>query len=105
MSYAAYIPIFLLVFLVFWLALRTRKCAGYHHAAQLRRRRGEKPVMEEIIRSLMGKGVQVTTINDTLTGKLMDYQAGWLTLADAKGRTEHVNGDYIVKLKEIPIKF
>ena len=42
--------------------------------------------MEEIILKLMGKGVQVCTINDTLTGKLTHYAQGWLTLTDAKGK-------------------
>lgn len=96
-----YIPLLLMLYMV----LRTKKFAGYHRAAQNRRKRGEIPVMEEIILKLMNKGVQISTINDTLTGKLTHYSEGWLTIADAKGREQCVNADYIVKIKEVSVKY
>lgn len=97
--------LWLIVFLVLYLALRRRKAAAYHHAAQLRRKRGERPIMEEIIVKYMNKGVQITTINDTMAGKLTHYSDGWLTIADAKGRERHVNADYIITIKEAAIKY
>lgn len=94
-----------LVALVLWLAWRARRGAGYHGAARRRRRRGEKPVMEEIILKLLDKGVQVTTINGTQTGKLTHYSQGWLTLTSAKGKEQYINADYIITLNEVPIRY
>ncbi len=91
--------------LVLYLAVRTRRTCGFHRAAVRRRERGERPVMEEIILKLMGKGVHITTINDTMTGKLTRYAEGWLTLTDAKGREQYVNADYVIRLKESRIKY
>lgn len=106
MNWATYwLCIYIPVILVLYLALRRKKFAGYHRAAQNRRKRGEKPVMEEIVLKLMNKGVQIATINDTLSGKLIHYSEGWLTIADAKGREQSVNADYIVNIKEVPIKY
>ena len=96
-----YIPLLLALYLVF----RTRRWAGFHRAARRRRDKGAKPIMEEIILKLMGKGVQVSTINDTLNGKLTHYAQGWLTLTDAKGKEQYINADYFTKMKEIPIKY
>lgn len=96
-----YIPLLVCI----WLVLRRRRWAGFHQAARRRRDKGEKPIMEEIILKLMGKGVQVCTINDTLTGKLTHYAQGWLTLTDAKGQERYVNADYVTQMKEIAIKY
>lgn len=97
--------LWLILFLVLFLALRRRKSAAYHHAAQLRRQKGAKPIMEEIILKYMDQGVQITTINDTLSGKLTHYCDGWLTLTDAKGREKHINADYIIQLKGVELKY
>lgn len=105
MNPAYWIAIFLPLLVVLWLARRTRQGAGFHGAARRHRDKGGKPIMEEIILKLMGKGVQVCTINDTLTGKLTHYAQGWLTLTDAKGKEQFVNADYITQMKEIPIKY
>lgn len=94
MNFSGWIPIFLLVFILYYMARTAR------HAAKLRRRKGAEPVMEEIIHKLMGEDVYVTTINDTLNGKLTHYADGWITLTDKKGREEYVNADYIIRLKK-----
>lgn len=101
MSLSTWLPIILLWIVVFYLIYRMRRGAGAHQAARLRRRKGAKPVMEEIIQKLMDEDVYVTTINDTLNGKLTHYADGWLTLTDRKGKEEYVNADYIIKLKKI----
>lgn len=101
----SYLCIFLTLFLILYLIRRRQKSAGCHQAAKLRRQRGEGPVMEAIIMKYLGRGVQVTTISDTLTGKLVGYAEGWLTLTDAKGREKHVNADYVVQLKGVEIKY
>lgn len=105
MNPAWWIAILLPLLVVLWLRRRTRRSAGFHRAARRRRDKGEQPIMEEIILNLMGKGVQVCTINDTLTGKLTHYAQGWLTITDAKGRAQYVNADYITLMKEIPVKY
>ena len=105
MNYTYLLCIYIPLILALWLAVRTRRFAGYHTASRRRRRRGEKPVMEEIILKLMDKGVQVSTINDTLTGKLTHYSQGWLTLTDPTGKEQYLNAEYIIRLKEIPIKY
>ena len=96
-----WIPIILLWLVVFYLARTMRRGVGARHVAKLRRRKGAKPVMEEIIQKLMDEDVYVTTINDTLNGKLTHYADGWITLTDRKGKEEYVNADYIIKLKKI----
>lgn len=101
----SYWYLWIIIFLLLFLALRRRKSTAYHHAAKLRRQKGEKPVMEELILKYMGKGVQITTINDTTSGKLTHYSEGWLTLTDAKGREKHINADYIIQLKGVEIKY
>ena len=101
----SYICILLMLLLVIYFNQRRQKSAGCHHAAKLRRKRGEGPVMEAIIMKYLGKGVHVTTINDPLTGKLVGYAEGWLTLTDAKGREKHINADYVIQLKGAEIKY
>lgn len=105
MNPAYWIAILLPLLVVLWLRRRTRQAAGFYWAARRRRDKGEKPMMEEIILKLMGKGVQVCTINDTLTGKLTHYAQGWLTLTDPKGKEQYVNADYVTQMKEISIKY
>ena len=101
----SYWYLWIIIFVLIFITLRQRKGAAYHHAAKLRRQKGEPPVMEELILKYMDKGVQVTTINDTVSGKLTHYSAGWLTLTDAKGREKHINADYIIQLKGVEIKY
>lgn len=105
MNSTYWIAILLPLLVVLWLRRRNRQGAGFYQAARRRRDKGEKPIMEEIIGKLMGKGVQVCTINDTLTGKLTHYAQGWLTLTDAKGTERYVNADYVTQMKEIAIKY
>ena len=100
MNFSSWIPIFLLVFILYYMARTARRSAGARHAAKLRRRKGAEPVMEEIIQKLMGEDVYVTTINDTLNGKLTHYADGWITLTDKKGREEYVNADYIIRMNK-----
>ena len=100
MIFSSWPPFFLLFFFFFYRARPPRGGGGARHAAKLRRRKGAEPVMEEIIQKLMGEDVYVTTINDTLNGKLTHYADGWITLTDKKGREEYVNADYIIRLKK-----
>ena len=101
----SYICIVLMLCLIIYLTRRRGKSAACHHAAKVRKQRGEGPVMEAIIMKYLGRGVQVTTINDTLSGKLTAYADGWLTLTDAKGREKHINADYVVQLKGVALKY
>ena len=55
MNFSSWIPIFLLVFILYDMARTARRSAGARHAAKLRRRKGAEPVMEEIIQKLMGR--------------------------------------------------
>ena len=105
MSAATWVAVYLPLFIVLWLLWQTRRGVRQCRAAAIHRKKGGVPIMEAIILKLMQKGVAITTINDTLTGKLTRYENGWLTLTDAKGREQYVNADYIIKMKETAIKF
>ena len=56
MNYTYLLCIYIPLILALWLAVRTRRFAGYHTTSRRRRRRGEKPVMEEIIFKADGQG-------------------------------------------------
>lgn len=94
-TYISLVFLWLIVFLLYW----QRKKALRHRAAALHRNKGGKPIMEEVIRKYMDTEVWVTTINDTLLGRLTHYADGWITLTNKKGKEECVNVDYIVKIK------
>ena len=101
MSGSSWVGLWLLAFLLLYLAYIRRKAVLHHNAAAKCRKKGGKPPMEEIIQKLMNEQVYVTTINDTLNGTLTRYADGWLTLADKKGKEEYINADYVIKLKKI----
>ncbi|MBR2876035.1 MAG: hypothetical protein IKC01_02755 [Clostridia bacterium] len=62
--------------------------------------------MEEIIKKFMNKPVILTLIeSDTLSneGEITSYSDGWITFSTKTGE-QAINCDYIVKVREKPIK-
>ncbi|MCL2513529.1 MAG: hypothetical protein FWF08_06470 [Oscillospiraceae bacterium] len=58
-------------------------------------------IMNEAIKSFIGKKCHITTMNATVTGVVESIQDNWLTVRNAKKGDEIINIDYISRIKGV----
>ncbi len=94
------------VFIIFIvLFCRRRKHRRVSAAAVIRRRKQEAKVMEEMIRSYIGKEVIIYTLSGEghIDGVLESAQDGWATVTGFdSGERQSVNLEYVVRVREYP---
>ena len=71
-------------------------------AARIHRKKKGESIMEAVAQKYMGKGVSVTTVNESHVGILTRYHDGWITLTYKYKDLDH-HCDYIVKMQSHPL--
>jgi len=105
MNAGTWIAVYLPFIILFFILMQRKKALKHHTAAKLHKRKGGAHIMQHIIEKYMGKGVRITTVNDTHLGFLSAYEDGWITLT-YEGKDTELNADYIVQMEahDIPEK-
>lgn len=97
----SYIAIFLLIFIIL-MQQRERK----RHTAARRiianKKKGEK-IMTILLNGFEGKEVTLYTLNDSVTGRVVEINEGWVKIDSGK-EVSTVNLDYVIRVREKFVK-
>lgn len=85
----------IVLFFILYICNRNKKKKVKQH---IKSKKGFQNDMNEVIDKFMNKGVCVTTIDDSDTGRLIAFNDGWITISE-KGEDKCINTEYIVKIE------
>ncbi len=92
------------VFLLLMLALQrdnSKKQIAVRRLVRARRNKKEKQQMEELAKQFIGKECILYTLNNQITGTIVEVSDGAVVLENNNTR-ELVNLDYIIRIREYP---
>lgn len=93
--YPTYVAIFLM-FLVIYMERRRHKQAAALRRIISRRRNGKMTVL---LNGFEGKEVTLYTLNDSVTGRIVEIADGWVKIDSGK-EVSTVNLDYVIRVRE-----
>ena len=93
----SYIAIFLLLFIIL-MQQRERKRAAAARRIIENRKKGEKK-MTIPLNGFEGKEVTLYTLNDSVTGRIVEINDGWVKIDSGK-EISTVNLDYVIRVRE-----
>lgn len=94
---SSYIAIFLLLFIII-MQQRNRRHAAAARRIIANKRKGEKK-MTVLLNGFEGKEVTLYTLNDSVTGRIVEINDGWVKIDSGK-EVSTVNLDYVIRVKE-----
>jgi hypothetical protein len=62
-----------------------------------------KSIMNEAIKSFIGKDCVITTLNTTITGVVESIEDNWVSIKPENGGSEIVNIDHVSRIREYPL--
>ena len=93
----SYIEIFLLLFIIL-MQQRERKRAAAERRIIANSKKGEKK-MTILLNGFEGKEVTLYTLNDSVTGRIVEINDGWVKIDSGK-EVSTVNLDYVIRVRE-----
>ena len=99
--YPSYIWIFLILFIII-MQQRDRKRLTAARRIIANRKKGEKK-MTILLNGFEGKEVTLYTLNDSVTGRVVEINEGWVKIDSGK-EVSTVNLDYVIRVKERFVK-
>lgn len=97
----SYIAIFLILFVVFMQQCQHKQLTAARRIIA-NRKKGEKK-MTIILNGYEGENVTVYTLNDSVTGRIVEINEGWIKIDTGK-EVSAVNLDYVIRVKERFVK-
>lgn len=94
---SSYIAIFLLLIIII-MQQRNRRHAAAARRIIANKRKGEKK-MTVLLNGFEGKEVTLYTLNDSVTGRIVEINDGWVKIDSGK-EVSTVNLDYVIRVKE-----
>ena len=94
---SSYIAIFLLLFIII-MQQRNRRHAAAARRIIANKRKGEKK-MTVLLNGFEGKEVTLYTLNDSVTGRIVEINDGWVKIDSGK-EVSTVNLDYVIRVRE-----
>lgn len=95
--YPSYIAIFLILFIIL-MQQRDRKRLTAARRIIANRKKGEKK-MTILLNGFEGKEVTLYTLNDSVTGRIVEINDGWVKIDSGK-EVSTVNLDYVIRVRE-----
>lgn len=99
MNPSIFLCCFLPIFIVLIQQASERKNIAARNA--VRKRKGKKTVMTEMLNAYIGKDCIVYTMNSQVAGVIREINEGWILVDNGKD-TDAVNLDYVVRVREYP---
>lgn len=99
--YPTYIAIFLLLFVVL-MTQRSRKHMTAARRIVSNKKKGARK-MTILLNGFEGKEVTLYTLNDSVTGRIVEINDGWVKIDSGK-EVSTVNLDYVIRVKERLVK-
>lgn len=102
MNSAAWISIYLPVFVLLFVILPQQRRVQESLVLKIKKRRGVRPVANEIIKKYLGENCKISTgsLGTTVIGKIIEVNENWIEVETKKG-AELVNADFIQSIKVI----
>ena len=96
---AAFYPTYaalILMFIVIYMERRRHRNAAVIRKIIRKRRNGEMTIL---LNGFEGKEVTLYTLNDTVTGRIVEINEGWVKIDSGK-EISTVNLDYVIRVRE-----
>ena len=97
----SYIAIFLVLFIIL-MQQRDRKRLAAARRIIANKRKGENK-MTVLLNGFEGREVTLYTLNDSVTGRIVEIADGWVKIDSGK-EVSTVNLDYVIRVKERLVK-
>ena len=94
-------PSYIAIFLILFIILMQQRERKRHTAARriiANKKKGEKK-MTILLNGFEGKEVTLYTLNDSVTGRIVEINEGWVKIDSGK-EVSTVNLDYVIRVKE-----
>jgi len=106
LEYTTWICVFLPLFIILLTMDNKKKLKKQHILKILGRYKKKGDInMNEIIKKFIGKTCIITTMNETITGKVETVEDNWIAISNDKkdtGLSELIKIDYISRIREYP---
>lgn len=97
----SYIAVFLMLFVIL-MQQREQKRLSTARRIIANRKKGEKK-MTILLNGFEGREVTLYTLNDSVTGRIVEINDGWVKIESSK-EVSTVNLDYVIRVKERLVK-
>ena len=94
-------PSYIAIFLIIFVILMQQREQKRHTAARriiANKKKGEKK-MTVLLNGFEGKEVTLYTLNDSVTGRIVEISDGWVKIDSGK-EVSTVNLDYVIRVRE-----
>ncbi len=98
-------PSYIAIFLIIFVILMQQREQKRHTAARriiANKKKGEKK-MTVLLNGFEGKEVTLYTLNDSVTGRIVEISDGWVKIDSGK-EVSTVNLDYVIRVRERYVK-
>ncbi|MCI7768516.1 MAG: hypothetical protein MSJ26_11140 [Oscillospiraceae bacterium] len=95
--------LFIIIIVLAMSARRRRTAAAVH--MRLKRKKGGKIQMTELVKNFIGKEVIIYTMNSSaeqISGTIGEISGDWITLENMNGGQEIINLEYVTRIREYP---
>lgn len=95
--------LFIIIIILAMSAKRRRTAAAVH--MKLKRKKGGKIQMTELVKKFIGKEVIIYTMNSSaeqISGTIGEISGDWITVENMNGGQEIINLEYVTRIREYP---
>ena len=95
--------LFIIIIILVMSAKRRRTAAAVH--MKLKRKKGGKIQMTELVKKFIGKEVIIYTMNSSaeqISGTIGEISGDWITVENMNGGQEIINLEYVTRIREYP---